>query len=227
MSYGSNGFGTRSIAVADVNLDGRFDLVVASLCVVGGGCLDGTVAVLLGNGEGMFQIAANYSSGGNGAESVVVADVNGDGGPDVVVANDACPSTVCGGAGVGVLLNNLTDHEAPIITISAFPNILWPPNSMMVPVAVSGNISDSGSGVKQGSPRYSVIDEYGKVQPSGPISLAPGGNYSVVVWLQASRDGSDRNGRRYSITVSATDYAGNNGSNQSSVVVPHDSARGR
>ncbi|MGH9140711.1 MAG: FG-GAP repeat domain-containing protein [Vicinamibacterales bacterium] len=136
VSYDSNGFGTRSIAVADVNLDGRFDLVVASLCGVGS-CLDGTVAVLLGNGDGTFHFTTNYSSGGDGAESVVVADVNGDGRQDVVVANDACPSTVCGGAAVSVLLNN-----APVAVVGIdiepgrFPNRVAPFSHQSLRVAV-------------------------------------------------------------------------------------------
>ena len=47
--------GAYSISVADVNLDGKPDLVVDG----GGG-----VSVLLGNGDGTFQTAVNYSSGG-------------------------------------------------------------------------------------------------------------------------------------------------------------------
>ena len=225
VNYTSGGRERAALAIADVDGDAIPDLLAASACLLNDHvCAEGNIGVLVGNGDGTFQPAVLFGSGGRFPVSIAAADVNRDGGRDIAAANFGNGSAV---GVVGLLLNNLTDHEAPIITISASPNILWPPNSMMVPVALSGNISDSGSGVKQDSPRYSVIDEYGKVQPSGPISLAPDGNYSVVVWLQASRDGSDRNGRRYSITVSATDDAGNNGSNQSSVVVPHDSAKGR
>ena len=46
----------------------------------------GTVGRLLGNGDGTFQTAVSYGSGGE-AMSVAIADVNGDGKPDLLVAN--------------------------------------------------------------------------------------------------------------------------------------------
>jgi hypothetical protein len=92
----------------------------------------------------------------------------------------------------------------------------------MVPVTISGSIADAGSGVNAGTAAYSVIDEYGQVQPSGPITLGSGGSYSFTILLQASRAGSDGDGRQYTITVSAKDNAGNLGSALTVVTVPHD-----
>ena len=60
------------------------------------------------------------------------------------------------------------------------------------------------------------------VQPSGPVSLGSGGSYSFTVSLQASRNGNDKDGRHYTITVSAKDLAGNLGSAATIVTVPHD-----
>ena len=64
--------------------------------------------MLLGNGDGTFQTAVTYVSGGYGAASVAVADVNGDGKLDVVVANCSGSSSDCSGSAgnVGVLLGN-------------------------------------------------------------------------------------------------------------------------
>ena len=42
-----------------------------------------------------------------------------------------------------------------------------------------------------------VSDEYGRVEPPRRVVLSPAGDYSVDVTLQASRLGSDQNGRRY------------------------------
>jgi FG-GAP-like repeat len=110
VSYGSGGpyASGFSIAIADVNGDGKPDLVVAVADFLNTGAT-GLVAVLLGNGDGTFQTATTYASGGAFAASVAVADVNGDGKPDVVVAN--CAPAVYGycwnnTSGVGVLLGN-------------------------------------------------------------------------------------------------------------------------
>jgi hypothetical protein len=85
--YDSGGQGPDSVAVADVNLDGKPDILVANGCF-GINCTSGPwVGVLLGNGDGTFQPAVTYDNGGLIPKDVVIADVNGDGKPDMVVAN--------------------------------------------------------------------------------------------------------------------------------------------
>jgi len=49
-----------------------------------------------------------------------------------------------------------------------------------------------------------VHDEYRLVQPHGTIALDSAGNYSFTILLQASRNGNDDDGRRYTIRVTAT-----------------------
>jgi len=215
VNYGSGGSGVWALAVADVNGDGTPDLLDASFFF-------NMLGVLLGNGDGTFQEVTTYGSGGVGPFSVAVADLNGDGRLDVAVAN------FCGGNGVnclpgklGVLLNRTADTTPPMITLSATPKILWPPNGKMVLVTVSGTITDTGSGVNSNSAAYSVQDEYGKLQPTGAIPLSVGGNYSFNILLQASRRGADVDGRRYTVTVRAKDNAGNRGSKTTAVTVPH------
>ncbi len=107
VAYDSGGSTVSSIAVADVNGDGKPDLVVVAQCG-GGNCANpGTINVLLGNGDGTFQRPVPYGSGGQVPRSVAVADVNGDGKPDLVIAN---PSTV------GVLMGNGDGTFKPAVT---------------------------------------------------------------------------------------------------------------
>src|SRR5438132_1247119 len=105
-AFGSGGNNASWMAVADVNGDGKPDLVVANACGSSSTCSTGGVAVLIGNGDGTFQAPMNYASGGAFAYSVAVADVNGDGKPDVVVANNCANSSNCPSGSVGVLLGN-------------------------------------------------------------------------------------------------------------------------
>ncbi len=123
VAYPSGGFGASSIAVSDVNLDGKPDLVVANCSSTAGNCTGNSltvgVGVLLGNGDGTFQTAATYASGGNTPFGIAVADLNGDGEPDIATAN--CVSDICAvGAGtVGVLINSSV--IAPNFSLAATP----------------------------------------------------------------------------------------------------------
>jgi hypothetical protein len=87
------GNGPHDVATADVNGDGRLDVIVAV-------AKDNRVAVLLGNGDGTLLPPAFYPAGTQ-PYGVAVADLNGDGRPDIVVAN-YYPAPYL----VSVLLNN-------------------------------------------------------------------------------------------------------------------------
>ncbi len=94
--YDSGGLSTRSVAVADVNRDGKPDIVLASGYDGGSNLEEGAVGVLLGKGDGTFQTVAVYGSGGDEANSIAVKDVNADGKPDLVVANEGAVSVLLG-----------------------------------------------------------------------------------------------------------------------------------
>jgi trimeric autotransporter adhesin len=102
-NFGTGGFPI-SVTAADVNGDGKSDLIVANFD-------SGTVSVLLnttapGAATPSFATQQTFTTGA-GAYSVTVADVNGDGRPDLAVAN-ALDSTV------SVLLNTTTPGAATV-----------------------------------------------------------------------------------------------------------------
>jgi hypothetical protein len=101
--YGTGGESALGVAVADVNMDGKLDLLVVNEVDINSNS-NGTIGVLLGNGDGTFQPAIAYNTGGASADAVAVADVNGDGKPDLLVANPSTSVTTEGGT-VGVLIN--------------------------------------------------------------------------------------------------------------------------
>jgi len=82
----------QGIAVGDFNMDGKPDLALANSG-------SGDISVLLGNGDGTFQLAVNYASGNSLPFGLAIGDFNNDGIPDLAVA------TAIGGK-IGILLGN-------------------------------------------------------------------------------------------------------------------------
>jgi VCBS repeat-containing protein len=85
------GTDSRSVAIADLNGDGKLDLAVANRG-------SANVSVLLGTGNGSFGAATNLGVGTN-PNAVAIADLNSDGKLDLAVANS-------GSSNVSVLLGN-------------------------------------------------------------------------------------------------------------------------
>jgi uncharacterized protein (DUF2141 family) len=105
----STGIAPVAIITADLNGDGKLDLVTANNC--GYSCNSGpgdALSVLLGNGDGTFQPSVEYHlTDLNNAVGVAAGDVNGDGKLDLV-AVDYCASRTCNGDGslLSILLGN-------------------------------------------------------------------------------------------------------------------------
>ena len=209
--YSPGGSIATSVAVADLNGDRKPDLIVANCSPPGPNCAgEGSVAVFLGNGDGTFQPAATYDSGGGGAVSVAVADVNGDGKPDLLVAN-------YGSNTVGVLLGNGDGTFQTVVTYGSGDGL---PLSIAVadvngdhkPDVVVANLASDTVGVLlgNGDGTFQTVVNYGSgggcpfsvavgdVNGDGKLDLVvPDGCGSAVGVLLGNGDGTFQTAANY------------------------------
>jgi hypothetical protein len=140
----------------------------------------------------------------------------------VVTATDSASNTTSCATMVTVV-----DTTPPVITrVSTQPKTLWPPNHKMVNVKVSALVTDTCSATT-----WAIVG----VTSNEPVNAKGDGNTSPdwiitgrhTLQLRAERAGNG-NGRVYSITIQATDAAGNVSPNAVvKVTVPHDQGMGR
>ena len=113
-----------------------------------------------------------------------------------------------------------------IVSASANPNTLWPPNHKLRNVTVSAVVTDlcGPTTWKIISVSSNDTDEKkgnGKGNGGGDVDWIITGDHTVK--LRAERSGQDKQGRIYTITIQATDEAGNLSTPVDViVVVPHD-----
>jgi hypothetical protein len=95
---------TASVAIGDLNGDGKPDIVATSYDSNGN---NGQVTIFFQNpaSPGTFMAGVSFPAGAQ-PQSVRIADVNGDGLPDLVVANRGPGNDGTGTAGVSVILQN-------------------------------------------------------------------------------------------------------------------------
>lgn len=178
LGYATGGQDAMSVAVGDVNGDGKPDLVVTNECA-DNTCATGAVGVLLGNGDGTFQTAVSYGTGGVGALSVALGDVNADGYPDLAVANE-CADSTCASGSVSVLLGSASGTFQTAVSYltngqyaySVAEGVLSPGGSVDLMAANEGSNNVSVL-LGNGDGTFKAAVSYGTGGP-GPVSLAVG-----------------------------------------------------
>jgi len=107
------GISPGAIVAGDFTGDGRLDLAVA--CTGPFPAYQGSVSVLLGNGDGTFQPAVQYAAGAD-PRSIVAGDFTGNGRLDLAVADDGSYGAATGYGTVLVLLSNADGTFQPPVS---------------------------------------------------------------------------------------------------------------
>ncbi len=111
------------------------------------------------------------------------------------------------------------DTSAPEISLRLSADTLWPPNGKMIPVTATVSAKDD----YDGEPEIK-LESITANEPLGADDIADAqfGTDDRQFQLKADRLGTDREGRTYTVTYSATDATGNKSTASATVTVPHD-----
>jgi hypothetical protein len=117
----------------------------------------------------------------------------------------------------------MVDNTPPMLSCSATPSQIWPPNNKLVPVSVAVTLSDAGSGT-DGS--FTLVSATSSEPDSGAgdIQGFAVGTGSTTGFVRAARTGAGA-GRTYTLTYAASDRAGNTATCRATVIVPHDQGK--
>ncbi len=171
-SYAS-GLGPVGVAVGDLNRDGNLDLAVTNLYTGQPGAASGDFAVLFGHGDGSFVAADSHNAGGFPV-GIAIGDMNADGKPDLVVANN--------GGAVSVILNNGGETFAAPISYQAGTN----PSG----IAVGDLNADGKLDIAVANGTISIFLNVGDGTLSPAINVAAGTNPDSVAIGDLNQDGS-------------------------------------
>jgi len=117
------------------------------------------------------------------------------------------------------------DRTAPTLTVALPDKLLWPPNHKYVPINLTVNGSDDLSGIASivlTSITSNESDEgLGDGNHTSDVIDAEIGTLDTTISVRAERSGLNK-GRVYTVTYTATDFAGNVTTATATITVPHD-----
>ena len=196
--------GPRDVAIADLDGDGKLDLVTAMYS-------SGIVAVWKGDGAGGFTEVNRFSSRGNLPQKVRVADINGDGKPDIIVSHCSSDDSIVIFYGEGDFNYSLSqeihlgkdhramEHEIRDIIVEDFNGdkrkdiaaACFASNQVMILVNESSNAAipqqfeKESYSFKEGHPRALCVADFDK-NGRADLGVALWGTNSVALLLAKS-----------------------------------------
>jgi low density lipoprotein receptor-related protein 5/6 len=134
------------------------------------------------------------------------------------------------GNGIGDACDVPADNTPPEIVLTAFPEMLWPPNHKLVPIDLTVTVTDDQDpepGIALLSITSNESDQENAYHVDYDIDLSAGYTFDDIyidssgkISLRAERSGKG-DGRIYTITYQATDATGNVSTASVTVTVPH------
>ncbi len=121
------------------------------------------------------------------------------------------------------------DTQAPTLAPVADKNLLWPPNHKMVDVTIMTHTDDNSGGTANLAVTVSCNEPVngsgdGQTSSDWVVNRIDQDNGIISLQLRAERSGQG-NARVYTVTITATDAAGNSSSADVNILVPHDKGK--
>jgi len=169
----NEGRGPNAVAVGDLRGIGILDIVTANFDVLG----PGDVSVLLGNGDGTFQHARTYATGGEGPKAVALGSFRGNAKLDIAVADlvSGDVSILYGSpSGDGTFSNGPRYTAGPSPTALAVGDLRGN-NTLDIVVANNTNPGQVTVMLGDGNGTFPMITTYALGAPSfNPVAVALG-----------------------------------------------------
>jgi hypothetical protein len=121
----------------------------------------------------------------------------------------------------GLLTTQVIACDQPRLSFSLSPSVVWPPNHKLV--AITANISAQDDAFPNPVIKLESIKANETLNPGDVVASI--GTSTRSFRVKSKRTGTNKAGRIYTITYSATNSCGNSVSASQTVTVPHDKSR--
>jgi MYXO-CTERM domain-containing protein len=123
----------------------------------------------------------------------------------------------------------VSDTTAPVLSLTASPDCLWPPNHKMALFSLGDGLTATAVDACDPAPSVRIVNVVSDQGASDPSSgnTAPDVRFgSAAFCVRSERDGKVKDARHYTVTVEARDATGNTTQRDVVIEVPHDQGQG-